>query len=237
MGIGPGDRKMMTVQADEVLNDCQVIAGYTVYIDLIRDRYPGREFLATPMKQEKERCLMALREASQGKKVAVVCSGDPVVYGMAGLIFQLAKDFPEVDIQVIPGVTAALSGGAIAGAPLTHDFCVISLSDLLTDWELIAKRLRCAAEGDFTICIYNPSSKKRKDYLKKACDILLESKSPDTICAAVENIGREGERYRLMRLEELRNEKVNMFTTVFVGNSGTIETCGRMVTPRGYRDV
>ena len=237
MGIGPGDRKMMTVQADEVLNDCQVIAGYTVYIDLIRDRYPGREFLATPMKQDKERCLMALREASQGKKVAVVCSGDPVVYGMAGLVFQLAKDFPAVDIQVIPGVTAALSGGAIAGAPLTHDFCVISLSDLLTDWELIAKRLRCAAEGDFAICIYNPSSKKREDYLKKACDILLERKSPDTICAAVENIGREGERYRLMRLEELRNEKVNMFTTVFVGNSGTIETCGRMVTPRGYRDV
>ena len=133
-----------------------------------------------------------------------------------------------------PGVTAALSGAAVLGAPLTHDFCIISLSDLMTPWPLIEKRLRCAAEGDFAIAIYNPSSRKRADYLQKACDILLETRPADTVCGWVENIGREGETSRVLTLGELREEKLNMFTTVFVGNSATKNILGAMVTPRGY---
>ncbi|MBQ9707961.1 MAG: precorrin-3B C(17)-methyltransferase [Firmicutes bacterium] len=237
VGIGPGAHEKITIEADRVLNSCQVIAGYTVYVDLIREYYPDNEFITTPMKQEKERCMLALEEASKGSRVAMVCSGDPVIYGMAGLLFQLGRDYEDVDIEVIPGITAALSGGSVAGAPLTHDFCVISLSDLLTDWQLIEQRLRCAAEGDFEICIYNPSSRKRADYLKKACDILLEKKSGDTVCAAVKNIGRDGESYTLMDLRTLREYPADMFTTVFIGNSRTENIGGRMVTPRGYRDV
>ena len=146
-----------------------------------------------------------------------------------------AGDNVEVEIQVVAGVTAALSGGAVLGAPLGHDFCVISLSDLLTPWEVIEKRLRCAAWGDFCLCLYNPSSHKRADYLAKACDILLaEGKSPDTVCGWVRNIGREGQSAQVLSLKELRDAKLDMFTTVFIGSSTTQEISGRMVTPRGY---
>lgn len=165
VGIGPGAYEQMTIRAAQVLEECSVIAGYTVYIDLIKEHFPGREFLTTPMRQEKERCLMALETASRGKVTAMICSGDSGVYGMAGLILLLAAGFPDVEVEVIPGVTAALSGGAVLGAPLGHDFAVISLSDLLTPMEVIEKRLRAAAEGDFNICLYNPASRKRSDYL------------------------------------------------------------------------
>jgi precorrin-3B C17-methyltransferase len=142
-----------------------------------------------------------------------------------------------VDIEVVSGVTAAISGGAVLGSPMTHDFAVISLSDLLTPMEKIVKRLRCAAEGDFAIALYNPSSKKRADYLQKACDILLEYRSGDTVCGIVRNIGREGQESRVLTLDELRNTQVDMFTTVFIGNSETKNIGGKMVTPRGYRKV
>jgi precorrin-3B C17-methyltransferase len=153
---------------------------------------------------------------------------------MAGLIFETAQDYPEVEIQVIPGVTAALSGAARLGAPLIHDFALISLSDLMTRWEKIEKRLRIAAEGDFAIVLYNPSSRKRADYLQKACDILLETLSPDQICGTVRNIGRDGEETHIYTLAELRDVRVDMFTTVFIGNSSTKRIGGHMVTPRGY---
>ena len=167
--------------------------------------------------------------------MAMVCSGDAGVYGMSGLMLEIGVDYPEVEVEVIPGVTAALSGGAVLGAPLTHDFAVISLSDRLTPWDKIEKRLKLAAEADFSICLYNPSSKGRPDYLKRACDILLSVLPEDRICGTVENIGREGESRAIYTLKELRDTQVNMFTTVFIGNSMTKEIGGRMVTPRGYR--
>lgn len=180
IGIGPGAREQMTVRADRILRESQVIIGYTVYVDLVKEFYPQAEFLTTPMRQEKERCEMALKAAQDGRKTAMICSGDSGVYGMAGLVLQMAEAYPDVNVEVIPGVTAALGGGAILGAPLGHDFAVISLSDLLTPMEVIEKRLRAAAEADFIICLYNPSSRKRHDYLERACRILLEYKSGET---------------------------------------------------------
>ena len=234
VGLGPGASALMTAQAREAMEAADVLCGYTAYIKLVEDLYPEKEKFATPMMGEVERCKKALELASSGKNVAMVCSGDAGVYGMAGLILELAED-PDVEISVVAGVTAALSGGAVLGAPLTHDFCVISLSDLMTDWALIEKRLRCAAMGDFGVALYNPSSKKRHDYLQKACDIMMEAgKAPETVCGWVRNIGREGECCRILTLAELREEQVDMFTTVFIGNSKTREINGRMVTPRGY---
>ena len=180
---------------------------------------------------------MAFAEAQKGQDVAMVCSGDAGIYGMAGLICEIGKDYPDVGIEVVPGITAASGGAAVLGAPLMHDFAVISLSDLLTPWEKIEKRIRAAAEADFVICIYNPSSKKRADYLQKACGMILEYRKPETVCGIVQNIGRDGESCEILSLERLRDTQVDMFTTVFIGNSNTMELNGRMVTPRGYKDV
>ena len=227
----------VTVRADRILRESQVIIGYTVYVDLVKEFYPQAEFLTTPMRQEKERCEMALKAAQDGRKTAMICSGDSGVYGMAGLVLQMAEAYPDVNVEVIPGVTAALGGGAILGAPLGHDFAVISLSDLLTPMEVIEKRLRAAAEADFIICLYNPSSRKRHDYLERACRILLEYKSGETACGYVQNIGREGEAVHLLTLAELEKTPVDMFTTVFIGNKETQMLNGCLVTPRGYRDV
>lgn len=235
VGIGPGGAAYMTAEAMAAMERADVLCGYTVYIELIKNLFPEKEFYTTPMMQEKERCLWALQTAEAGRTTAMVCSGDAGVYGMAGLMLQLAEEFPAVEIEVVAGVTAALSGGAVLGAPLGHDFCVISLSDLLTPWEVIAKRLQCAAAGDFAVCLYNPASKKRADYLEKACDILLAAgKSPETVCGWVRNIGREGQEKKLLSLRELREETLDMFTTVFIGAAGTKNLSGRMVTPRGY---
>ena len=173
-------------------------------------------------------------EAAKGSDVAFICSGDAGVYGMAGLIYEVAKDYPAVEIQVIPGVTAALSGAARLGAPLIHDFVLISLSDLMTPWEKIEKRLRMAAEGDFVIVLYNPSSKRRHDYLQRACDILLETLPPEQVCGTVRNIGRDGEETHIYTLGQLRDVRVDMFTTVFIGNESTKRIGDKMVTPRGY---
>lgn len=237
VGLGPGEENQMTTMAMEALEQSQVIIGYTVYVDLIKDKFRHKKLMSTPMKKEVDRCQMVLEEALKGQTVSLVCSGDAGVYGMAGLMFEVSKDYPEVEIEVVPGITAACSGAAVLGAPLIHDFVVISLSDLLTPYELIEKRLACAAEGDFSICLYNPSSKKRHDYLQKACDILLKIKSEDTVCGYVQNIGREGQKATVLTLKELREAKVDMFTTVFIGNSQTKNINGKMVTPRGYKGV
>lgn len=234
VGTGPGAVDQMTIEAYRAIETSDVIAGYQVYTDLIRDRFPEKKVITTPMRREEERCALALQEAAQGQNVAFVCSGDAGVYGMAGLIYEMAQDYPEVEVRVIPGVTAALSGAARLGAPLIHDFVLISLSDLMTPWEKIERRLRAAAEGDFVIVLYNPSSKKRADYLQKACDILLQTLSPDQVCGTVRNIGRDGEEVHLYSLRELRETRVDMFTTVFIGNASTRNIGGRMVTPRGY---
>ena len=235
IGMGPGGADQLTPQARLALEESQVLCGYTTYLDLAREFQEGREIVSTPMTQELERCRLALERAAEGKTTAMICSGDAGVYGMAGPILQMAEDFPAVEVEVIPGVTAALAGAAVLGAPLMHDFAVISLSDLLTPWPVIEKRLDCAGAGDFVLCLYNPASHSRPDYLQRACDILLSAgKDPATVCGTVRNIGRAGEAAALLTLGELRDTQVDMFTTVFVGNSQTKVIGGKMVTPRGY---
>ena len=237
VGIGPGDREDMTVRADRALRSCDVIVGYHVYVDLVRDRYPDKEFLTTGMTRETDRCRMALEAAREGKTVAMVCSGDSGIYGMAGLIYELRGEAAEPEVEVIPGLTAACSGGALLGAPLTHDFAVISLSDRLTPWETIERRLSAAASADLSIVLYNPASHGRPDHLRRACDILLEALPPQRLCGVARNIRRSGESAQVMPLGELRDFPADMFCTVFIGNSQTRTIGELLVTPRGYRDV
>ena len=238
VGLGPGDPQFLTAQAKTALENADVLCGYTVYIDLIRSFYPEKEVHATGMTKEIDRCRWALETAQSGKTVALVCSGDAGVYGMASPILELAPNYPNVEIEVIPGLTAALSGGAVLGAPLAHDFCVISLSDRLTPWEIIEKRLACAAMGDFCVAIFNPSSNGRPDYLQRAVRILLQNgQSEETVCGTVRNIGRERQQSEIITLRELENKQVDMFTTVYIGNKTTKNIEDKMVTPRGYRTV
>lgn len=234
VGIGPGKEEGMTYEAMEALRSSDVIVTYTAYAALLSPLLPDKDIQSTGMRAEAERCKMTIALAEKGKKTVLACSGDAGVYGMAGLLLELAVEHPTVGVKVIPGVTAALSGAAVLGAPLTNDFAVISLSDLLTPQEVIEKRLTGAGMGDFCIALYNPGSKKRADALKKACDILLRYKAPKTLCGYVRNIGREGEAKTLLSLQELRDTSVDMFTTVFIGNAQTKDIDGCMVTPRGY---
>lgn len=237
VGLGPGGKEDMTLRAIHAIEKADVVTGYDYYIELIRDMLGEKEIFSSAMKKEVDRCRKALEYALSGKTVAMVSSGDAGIYGMAGLMYEVCAKHPELELEVIPGVTAACSGAAVIGAPLTHDFAVISLSDLLTPWEVIEKRIRAAAEADFSICIYNPSSKKRADYLNKVCGYMLEYKPTDTPCAYVENIGREGENYTVCTLGELAAAETNMFTTVFIGNSKSKIINGKLVTPRGYKNV
>ncbi len=234
VGMGPGREEMMTKEALNVLDQADVIVGYPLYLKLLGERYQGKELLSTPMRHEEERCRICFEEAEKGKRVVLVCSGDAGIYGMASLMYEIGKEYPEIELLVIAGITAASSGAAVLGAPLNHDFCVISLSDLLTPWDKIEKRLRAAAEGDFVIVIYNPSSHKRKDYLKRACEILLHTIEGERVCGYVENIGREGTKMGISTLKEMKNKEVNMFTTVFIGNSESEIIRGKLVTRRGY---
>ena len=235
VGMGPGREEMMTGEALSVLEQADVIIGYTVYLKLLGERFQEKEMMSTPMRQETERCQLAFEEAKKGKKVALICSGDAGIYGMASLMYEIGKEYPELELVVVPGITAASSGAAVLGAPINHDFCVISLSDLLTPWEKIEKRLIAAAEGDFAIAIYNPSSHKRKDYLQRACDILLRYLEEERVCGYVENIGREGTKAVTCTLKELRDREVNMFTTVFIGNAGSEIVNDKLITKRGYQ--
>ena len=237
VGIGPGAYDQMTGKAIQALQDSDVIIGYTVYVDLVKDHFSDKTFMTTPMKKEVDRCVLAFEEAQKGQTVSMICSGDAGVYGMAGLMYEVGVGYPQTELEIIPGVTAATGGAAVLGAPLIHDFCLISLSDLLTPWEKIEARLLGAAQADFVVCLYNPSSKKRHDYLKRACELLMTYKSPDTVCGIVSQIAREGEDSRVMTLRELSDTQVDMFTTVFIGNSQTRNIGGKMVTPRGYRNV
>ena len=235
IGLGPGGGADLTGRARAALEECDLLVGYTAYIDLVKEDFPDKETLSTGMRREVDRCRAAVEAALTGKSVAVVCSGDSGVYGMAGLIYEVAQEYDPIDIEVVPGITAACGGAAVLGAPLTHDFAVVSLSDLLTPWEKIEARLTAAARADFVLCLYNPASRSRPDYLRRACDILLAAgKSPDTVCGTVRNIGRAGEEAGLLTLGQLRDTQVDMFTTVFVGNSQTKVLGGKMVTPRGY---
>ena len=234
VGLGPGGSRWMTWEARAALEQAEVLCGYTVYVDLIRGEFPDKEYFSTPMTQEIERCRAALERARSGRTTALVCSGDAGVYGMAGPVLELAPQFPEVEIQVVPGVTAALAGAAVLGAPLMHDFAVLSLSDLLTPWEVIRRRLELAAQGDFVLCLYNPSSRRRRDHLRMACDIVLAHRGPETVCGWVRNAGRAQEEHQVLTLGELQEAQVDMFTTVFIGSAATRRIGDRMVTPRGY---
>ena len=234
VGLGPGGSRWMTWEARAALEQAEVLCGYTVYLDLIRGECPDKEYFSTPMTQEIERCRAALERARSGRTTALVCSGDAGVYGMAGPVLELAPQFPEVEIQVVPGVTAALAGAAVLGAPLMHDFAVLSLSDLLTPWKVIRRRLELAAQGDFVLCLYNPSSRRRRDHLRMACDIVLAHRGPETVCGWVRNAGRAQEEHQVLTLGELREAQVDMFTTVFIGSAATRRIGDRMVTPRGY---
>ena len=234
VGLGPGGSRWMTWEARAALEQAEVLCGYTVYLDLIRGEFPDKEYFSTPMTQEIERCRAALERARSGRTTALVCSGDAGVYGMAGPVLELAPQFPEVEIQVVPGVTAALAGAAVLGAPLMHDFAVLSLSDLLTPWEVIRRRLELAAQGDFVLCLYNPSSRRRRDHLRMACDIVLAHRGPETVCGWVRNAGRAQEEHQVLTLGELQEAQVDMFTTVFIGSAATRRIGDRMVTPRGY---
>lgn len=237
VGIGPGAYEKMTIEAAEALKACDTIIGYTVYVDLVKEHFPGKTFLTTPMTKEVDRCVLAFEEARKGHQVAMICSGDSGVYGMAGLMYEVGVDYPDVELKIVAGVTAASGGAAVLGAPLIHDFCLISLSDLLTPWEKIEKRLRAAAAADFVICLYNPSSKKRSDYLRRACQIIFEEAGQDLVCGVVKSAGRDGEHAEVMHLSELEEYPADMFTTVFIGNSETRVMDGRMVTPRGYQNI
>lgn len=235
VGIGPGSAEFLTQQARAALEEADLLCGYTTYLDLVRDLFPDKPRYATPMTKERDRCLYALEQAAQGRTVAMVCSGDAGVYGMASLLLELAPGFPGVLVEVVPGVTAALSGAAVLGAPLGHDFCAVSLSDRLTPWAQIETRLALAAEAGFLLCLYNPASRGRSDALRRACNVLLTKLPPETVCGWVRNIGRPGQESRILPLSALRQEALDMFTTVFIGNATTRCIAGRMVTPRGYR--
>ena len=237
VGIGPGGASGMTLSAREALLAADVVVGYTKYVELVAAAVPDAELLSTPMMREVERCRLALSRAQEGDTVALVCSGDAGVYGMASPVLELSDGYPDVDVEVVAGVTAAQSGSAVLGAPLAHDFAVVSLSDLLTPWEVIERRLAAVAAADFCVCLYNPRSKKRADRLARAADIMLKAKRPDTLCGWVRNIGRTGQESGLLLLSELGALEADMFTTVFVGNANTRRAGDRMVTPRGYREI
>jgi len=236
VGIGPGGREEITPRAERALKGAEAVVGYSLYIDLLDgDLLTGKEVYRSGMHGEVERCRLAVDLARSGKRVAVVSGGDPGVYGMAGPVLEVLGD-EELEVEIVPGVTAATAAAACLGAPLNHDFAVISLSDLLTPWPVIEKRLASAAHGDFITVLYNPKSQKRREHFRRAVAIFLEHRPPGTPAGVVKNAGRPGQASVVTDLERLLDLEadVDMLTTVIIGNSQTRVTGGRMVTPRGY---
>lgn len=216
----------------------EVIVGYTTYIDLIRDYIGNREIVSTGMTKEIDRCRKAVELASSGRRVAVISSGDPGVYGMAGLVLEImeAKELLGViAVEIIPGITSATASAAKLGAPLMHDFAVISLSDLLTPWDTIEQRLEAAARADFVIVLYNPASKKRTWQIEKAREIFLRHKPSATPVGIVKNAAREEENLIITNLQNMLTHPVDMLSTVIVGNRSTRRAGDFMITPRGYQ--
>lgn len=236
VGLGPGGKAEMSYEAVEVLQKVDVIVGYTTYIKLIKEFIAEKEVISTGMKKEVDRCQQAIDVAKTGKNVAVVSSGDAGVYGMAGLVYEmLSKANDTLEVKVIPGITASIGGAALLGAPLMNDFCHISLSDLMTPWEIIEKRLRAAAQGDFVICLYNPRSKGRPKHLAKALEIISEFKQPETIVGLAKDVGRPEETGIVTTIATLDENLVDMTTVVIIGNKETFVFDGKMITPRGYQ--
>ena len=231
VGIGPGGMENMTLKAVEVLRCCDVIVGYTPYIEYLGDLKDGKELYSTGMRGEIERCKFAVNKVREGKNTAIVSTGDAGLYGMAGPILEMADD---IEVEIVPGVTASFSAASELGSPIMHDYCSISLSDLMTPWEVIEKRIECASEGDFVITIYNPKSKTRVDHLKKAISIMLKYKSPNTPVGIVKNSGRDGMEKHITTLEKIDYDVIDMCCVLIVGNSKTYTKEGKMITPRGY---
>lgn len=234
VGLGPGGRDDMTPRALAALERCDVILGYRTYIDLVAAALPdkGKDLRPSAMRQEEDRCREALALALSGKTVGLVSSGDPGVYGMAGLMLEIAEG--QTEVEIVPGITAASSAAAVLGAPLMHDFAVISLSDLLTPRELIERRLDAAARADFVVCLYNPSSHGRPHHFQWACDVLLRHRPPETPAGWVRNVGRTDQSHRVTTLGDIRDAELDMFCTAIIGSPATRIKDGRMVTPRGY---
>ncbi|WP_276754794.1 precorrin-3B C(17)-methyltransferase [Limosilactobacillus ingluviei] len=236
VGLGPGSKAMMTQEAREVIEQTKTIVGYATYVRLIEDMIEGKELVVTGMRGEIDRCKKALEIAQTGKDVAIISSGDAGVYGMAGLIMDLAsKQGAKVEIKVIPGVTASIAAAAHLGAPLMNDFCHISLSDLMTPWEVIEKRLHAAAAADFVICLYNPRSKGRPHHLRKALGIISQYKAGTTVVGIGKDVARPKEIDEITTIDDLDETMVNMTSIVIVGNKETYVHDGRMITPRGYQ--
>ena len=233
VGIGPGNMEDISVRAYKTLKNVDVIAGYITYIDLVKDEFKEKEFYVSGMKKEIDRCEKVLELAKEGKTVALISSGDAGIYGMAGIMIEVALG-SGIDVEVIPGITSSVAGASLVGAPLMHDQAIISLSDLLTDWEVITKRIDRASEGDFVISLYNPKSKGRTEQIVEAREIMLKHKAPRTPVTLLRHVGREDENYTLTNLDEMLNYEIDMFTVVIVGNSKTYVKEGKMITPRGY---
>lgn len=235
VGIGPGSEAMMTEQAIAAIRDADIIVGYKTYTHLVKPLIKDKEVIKTGMCKEIERCLVAIELAEQGKKVAMVCSGDAGIYGMAGLILEIVtRQQRQVEVRVVAGITASIAASALLGAPLMHDFCHISLSDLLTPWEVIEKRIQAAAQADFVVCFYNPRSRGRDEHLARAFALMAPWTSPQTPVGVVKAANRKKEEKWLTTFEEMDFERVDMTSLVIVGNKTTYISNGLMITPRGY---
>ncbi len=233
VGIGPGNIENMTFEAYEVLKKSDVIIGYKTYIDLVKDEFSHKELISSPMKKEIDRCKDVLEIAKTNKVVSLISSGDAGVYGMAGIMLEIADE--NFSVEIIPGVTACNAAAAVVGAPIMHDSVNISLSDLLTDWDLIKKRIDLSSQADFVISLYNPKSNGRTTQIQEAQEIMLKYKKADTPVAIVKNAKREGEQIVLTTLSEMLNHDIDMLTMVIIGNSMTFVKNGKMITPRGYK--
>ena len=237
IGLGPGSLEDMTPKALKAIQQAEVVAGYNTYIKLIETLLEGKKVIGTAMMQEIDRCRLAVEAAVDGKNTVVVSSGDSGVYGMAGLVLEIALTYEKEkrpEIAIIAGISAVNAAASILGAPLMHDFAVISLSNLLTPWDLIRRRVECAAQGDFVIALYNPKSKKRVQNIEEVREILLQYKSPDTPVGIVNNASRANQAQVISTLRDFTKEDINMFSMVLIGNSKTYVKDGYMITPRGY---
>lgn len=238
VGIGPGSLNDMTPRAFNSIRNADVVVGYNAYITLIKSLIEDKEVIGTAMLQEIDRCKMAVEKAISGQKVVVVSSGDPGIYGMAGLVLELVMQLPkekQPKVEVVPGISAVSASAAILGAPLMHDFAVISLSDLLTPWDLIKKRAELVAQGDFVVALYNPKSKKRVTQIEEIREIMLKFKDPQTPVGIVNNATREKEYAIISNLNDFTKETIDMFSLVIIGNSNTYVEDGKIITPRGYK--
>lgn len=237
VGTGPGSVANITPEALRCIEESEIVIGYSTYLDLITPYLEGKTVISSKMMQEVQRCNIAFEEAEAGATVSMISGGDPGIYAMAGLIYEIAVERDSsVDINVVPGIAALNSCAARLGAPLMHDFVAISLSDLLTPWERIEKRLHAAASADFVIAIYNPKSKRRASHIEKARDIIAQYRKGDTPVGIVTAATRENEQIVVTSLDEMLSEDINMQSCVLVGNETTFTWRGKMITPRGYKD-